>query len=51
MLIALYDNAFLLMIDSYFLIAAVNGQIFNPAAKLAISTAKPTNDANTDVES
>ena len=38
------------MIDLYFLIPAVNGQIFNPAANVAIPTGTPTNDANTEVE-
>ena len=39
-----------MIIDLYFLIPAVNGQIFNPAAEIEIPTGTPTNDANTEVE-
>ena len=38
------------LIDLYFLIPAVNAQIFNPTTELAIPTRTPTNDANAEIE-
>ena len=43
---------FFLMIDSYFLIFAVNAQSFNPTVELAIPTEMPTNrNRNTSTDS
>ena len=41
---------FFLVIDLYFLIAAVNAQIFNPTAEVAIPIAMPTNKAKAEIE-
>ena len=41
---------FVLMIDLYFLIPAVIVQIFNPSAKLVISTGTPTEKVNAEIE-
>ena len=38
------------MIDLHFIILAVNAQIFNPTAELAIPTGTPTNEANAAIE-
>ena len=38
------------MIDLYFLIPAVNAQLCNPIAELAIPTRTPTNEAKPEVE-
>ena len=41
---------FFLVIDLYFLIAAVNAQIFNPTAEVAIPIGMPTNKAKAEIE-
>ena len=41
---------FFLIIDLYFLIAAVIAQIFNPTAELAIPIETPTKEAKTEIE-
>ena len=41
---------FFLIINLYFLIPAVNAQIFNPNAKLEMPTGTPTNEANAEIE-
>ena len=41
---------FFLMIDLYFLIPAVNAQIFNPTAELVMPTGMPTNETNAEIE-
>ena len=41
---------FFLIIDLYFLIAAVIAQIFNPTAELAIPIETPTKGAKTEIE-
>ena len=38
------------MIDQYFLIPAVNAQIFNLTAELAILIRTPTNEAKAEIE-
>ena len=39
-----------LIIELYFLIVAVNVQIYNPTAELAMLTGTPTNEANEKIE-
>ena len=41
---------FFLIIDLYFLIAAVIAQIFNPIAELLISIGIPTKEAKAEIE-
>ena len=38
------------MINLFFLVPEINAQSFNPTAKLAIPTGKPTNEVNTKIE-
>ena len=39
-----------LIIELYFLIVAVNFQIYNPTTELAMLTGTPTNEANEEIE-
>ena len=43
-------SLFFLTTDLYFLVPAVNGQIFYPNAELVMLTETPTNEANANIE-